>query len=73
MIDLPDDVLIKINGYLKTKCIVCNNNMFLNKFKHKICSNYCWYIFWFENIEIIFLPFLMVCVCPLVIFYYYIF
>ena len=71
MIELPDDILIKINGYIKTKCIVCNKNMLLNKFKYKICCNYCWCIFWFGNVEIIFLSFLMGCIFTMFIFYYY--
>ena len=72
MVYLPDDIIIKINGYLETKCIVCNN-MFLNKFKNEICSNKCWYVFWFINIQIIFLPFLFGGVLPILILYYCIF
>ena len=45
MVYLPDDIIIKINGYLE------------NKFKNEICSNKCWYVFWFINIQIIFYPF----------------
>mgnify|MGYP001304427572 CR=1 FL=1 len=72
MIELPNDVLRIITGYITTKCIVCNKKMLFNKFNHKMCSNYCWCIFWIRSFEIILLPFLMCFVCPLIIFYYYI-
>lgn len=69
MIELPDDILRIISGYLTTKCIVCNKKMHFNKFNYKLCSNNCWYVFWIGSVEIIFSSFLMCFVFVCIIYF----
>lgn len=70
MIELPDEIIRKIKGYLKTKCIICNKKMLLKKWDYKLCSNYCWYIFWLGRLETNILIIFLSSICPAIIFIY---